>query len=101
MAASFVGQIVQNDLRVPLKDRQLDSLYRAVPKRLAVLILGPASDFIGVDRAAGETGLQLCQLRDRGLGIPRADVLADVAAEDPVADFRLKRRIDPAAVLDR
>ena len=34
------------------------------------------------------------------LGVVWADILADVAAEDPVADGRVERRVDGVAVFD-
>jgi hypothetical protein len=49
----------------------------------------------------GETWIEQIEVRDIGrLGVPRADVLADVAAEDPVADQGAQFRWYRAAMLD-
>src|SRR5205814_10329690 len=42
---------------------------------------------------------RLC--RDGRLAVPRADVLADVAPESPLADQRTQRLVDVTAMLDR
>src|SRR5204863_2670809 len=85
---------------VSLELWQLDPLHRAAAEGRAVRVVAPIGDGADVERAAGEARLQRRVERGGGLAVPGADVLADVAAVEPVADLRLECGVDVGAVLD-
>ena len=90
------------DLAVLLKQRLTAALELLVAVALHVLrLLGgdgePVDERDGRDRVVTD-GQALAPLLDAA--VPRADVLADVAAVEPVADLRLQLVVDLAAVFD-
>src|SRR4051812_44589366 len=83
-----IRAIVGNDPGVSLKDGQLDPLHGAAAKCCAVIIITPAKHVIDLQRPSRKSRLKLRRNRNRGFRVPRADVLADIAAVEPISELR-------------
>jgi hypothetical protein len=79
--------VLLHDAGVALEDRQLYSLHGAAAKLLAVVIRLPGKYFVDVQRSGGKARREDWIDRQRRPRIPRADVLADVTAVEPIVEF--------------
>src|SRR4051812_46695859 len=81
------------ELRTPRRDqsgvalelRELDASGGRFSRGCPVLLLRPIRDQIGIEGGGGIPRLEFVEESDRRSSIPRADFLADVAADDPAA----------------
>jgi len=89
-----------DDPGVALKERELHALHRGAAELCAVRFFGPLQHVAHVQRSGGKARLQRGVGCLRSAAIERTDILADVAAVEPVADGRVKLVGDVAAMLD-